>query len=90
MYWQPLWAKDIATWSQPHSENEHQQRVIDFGWSILYNPRAVLRFVLIIGVLGSYIVNRVNNDVVTLKTECQQSLNRAQTEPQQFWVLHLV
>jgi hypothetical protein len=32
----------------------------------------------------------VNIDVATPKNEGQHSINRAQTECQQFWVLHLV
>jgi hypothetical protein len=90
MYWQPLWAPENGTWSQPQSENERQQRVIDFGSCILHNPRAVLRLVPIIGVLGSCIVNMVNIDVVTPKNACQQCINRAQTERQQLRVLQLV
>jgi len=90
MYWQPLWAKEKATWSQPHSENERQHSVIDYGCCILYNPTAVLRLVPATGVLGSFIVNDVNINVVTPKNQCQQSVNKAQIERQQFWVLHLV
>jgi len=74
-YWQPLWAKEKATWSQPHSENERQQRVINFGCCILYNPRAVLQLVPLIGVLGSLIVNMINIDVATPKNDCQQNVN---------------
>jgi len=90
MYWQPLWATEKATRSQPHSENKRQQRVIDFGCWILYNPMAVLWLVSIMGVLGSFIVNMVNISVATPTNECQQSVNRAQTERQQFWVLYLL
>jgi len=37
-YWQPSWAKERATRSQPNSDNKCQHRVIDFGCCILYNP----------------------------------------------------
>jgi hypothetical protein len=90
MYWQPVWAKEKATWSQPYSENECQQRVVDYGYCILCNPRDVLQLVHIIGVLGSFVVNMLNIDVATPENECQQTVNRAQREHQQFCVLLLV
>jgi hypothetical protein len=82
-------AKEKAKRSQPHSQSEHHQRVIDFWWCILYIPRAVLWLVPTIGELGSFIVNMVNIDVATPKNECEQSVNSAQTMRHQFWVLHL-
>jgi hypothetical protein len=76
-------AKTKTTWSQLHSENVCEQRVIDFGCYIVYNPRPVLWLVLIFGVLGTLIVNMIDIDVATPKYECQQRVNTAQTECQQ-------
>jgi len=78
MYWQPLCAKEIVTWSQPQSENERQQSVNDFGCCILYNPRAVLRHLLIIEVLADFIDNMVCVNATT---------PQASMEPLQFLVL---
>jgi len=83
MYWQPLWAKEKATWSQPQSENERQQSVNDFVCCILCHPRAVLRLVSIIEVLVAFIGKIVNEDVASPDNEHQQSVNRASTECQQ-------
>ena len=44
------------------------------GVPSLYNPRAVLQIVPIIGVLCALIVDVVNIDVVRPKYECQQSV----------------
>jgi hypothetical protein len=101
MYWQPLWAKENATWSKPQSENERQQSVNDFVYCILCHPRAVLRLLSIIKVLVAFIGNIVNVNVTSPdnehqqsvnrpSTERQQSINKASTEHQQSWVLHLV
>jgi len=101
MYWQPLWAKEKVTWSQPQSENERQQSVNDFGCGILCHPRAVLRLLSIHDVLAAFIGNMVNVDVASPDTERQhsvnrasienqQSVNRVSTERQQSWLLHLV
>jgi hypothetical protein len=73
----------IATWSQPHSENERQQRVNDFECCTLYNPRAVLRHLCIIEVLAAFIGNIVCVDTVTPENEHQLSVNTASTEHQQ-------
>jgi hypothetical protein len=59
MYCQPLCANAIPTWLQPQSENERQQSVNDFLCCILYNPRAVLRHLLIIEVLADFTVSIV-------------------------------
>jgi len=83
MFWQPLCLKQPATWSLPHSENERQPSVNKFGCCILYNPRAVLRNLPIIGVLAAFIGNIVNVDVPAPENERQQSVNRASTECQQ-------
>ena len=69
---------------------ERQQSGNDFGCSILYNPRAILWLLPIIEVLATFIGNMVNVVVATPKNECQQSVNRALTEHQLFWVLNLV
>jgi len=84
----------IATWSQPHSDNEGQHSVNDFVCCTLYNPRAVLWRLCIIEVLAGFIGNMVCVDtfvpqnerklsVNTASTEHQQSVNRASTQCQQ-------
>jgi len=73
----------IATWSQPHSENERQQSVNNFECCTLYNPRAVLRHLCIIEVLAAFIGNIVCVDTVTPQNERQLSVNTASTEHQQ-------
>jgi hypothetical protein len=101
VYWQPLWAKDKATWSQPQSENERQQSVKDFVCCILYHRQAVVQHLSIISVLVAFICNMVNIDVTSPDNECQQSVtgastvhqqsvSRVTTEDQKSWVLHLV
>jgi len=40
--------------------------------------------------IGHFIVNMVNIDVATPKTQRQWSVNRAQTGSQYIWALHLV
>jgi hypothetical protein len=101
MYWQPLWAKDKATWSQPQSENERQHSVNNFGCCISCYPKAVVLLLSIIEVLATIIGNLVNVDVTSpdnerqqsvnrASTEYQKSINRVSTEHQQSWVLHLV
>jgi len=82
MYWQPLWAKEIATWSQPQSENERQQSVNDFVCCILYKSMAVLRHLTIIEVLAAFTGNIVFVDTATWQNECQQNINRASRECQ--------
>ena len=82
-YWQPLWAKEITTWSQPLSENERQQSINDFVCFILYNPRAVLRHLPMIEVLAVIIGDIVCVDTATPQTEHQQRINRASIEHQQ-------
>ena len=93
-YCQPFWANEIATWSQPQSENERQQSVNNFVCWILYNSMAVLRHLPIIGVLAAFIRDIVCVDTATPQTvhqqsvnwasiECQQSINTAPTECQQ-------
>jgi len=82
-YWQPLWAKEIATWSQPQSENERQQSANDFVCCILYNSRAVLRHLPIIEVLAAFIGNIVCVNTATPQAEHHQSVNRASIERQQ-------
>ena len=81
--WQPLWAKEITTWSQPQSENERQQSVNDFVCFILNNTRAVLRHLPIIEVLAACIGDIVCVDTATPQTEHQQSVNRASIKRQQ-------
>jgi len=71
MYWQPLWEKEKATWSQPHSETERQQSVNDFGCCILYNRRAVVRLVSIIEGFTAFKGNMVNVDVALPGNEHQ-------------------
>jgi len=83
MYWQPVWAKEKATWSQPQSENERQQSVNDFGCYILYNPMAVLRLLSIIKVLAAFICNTVNVNIATAENQHQPSVNTASTQRQQ-------
>jgi len=83
MYWQPLWANEIATWSQPQSENERQQSVNDFVCCILYNSMAVLQHLTIIEVLAAFTGNIVFVDTATRQNERQHSVNRASTERQQ-------
>jgi len=73
----------IATWSQPHSENERQQSVKDFVCCTLYNPTAVLRHLSIIEVLAAFIGNIVCVDTVAAQNERPQSVNSASTEHQQ-------
>jgi hypothetical protein len=82
-YWQLFWAKVIATWSQPHSQNERQQSVNDFVCCTLYNPTAVLRHLSIIEVLAAFIGNIVYVDTVAPQNERQQSINSASPEHQQ-------
>ena len=100
-YWQPWWAKEKATWSHPKSENERQQSVNNFGCCILYNPRAVIQHLSILGVLAAFIGNIVCVETATPQTERQQSVNRLltehqhsvnglSTECQRFWVLNHV
>jgi len=82
MYWQPLWAKEIATWSQPQSGNERQQSVNDSVCCILYNSMAVLRHLTIIEVLAAFTGNIVFVDTATRHNERQHSVNRVSTERQ--------
>ena len=82
MYWQPLWAKEKATWSQPQSENERQQSVNNFVCCILHNSMAVLRHLTIIEVLAAFIGNIVCVDTATRQNERQLSINRASTQHQ--------
>jgi len=100
-YWQPLLAKDKATWSQPQCENERQQSVNNFVCCILCHPRAVVRLLSIIEVSATFLGNMVIVDVPSpdnerqqcvnrASTQHQQSINRVSTEHQQSWVLHLV
>jgi hypothetical protein len=100
-YWQPLWAKDIMTWSYPQSENEHKQCVNDLVCCILYNPRAVLLHLPIFELLAAFIGNITSINTATpqnepqysvnsASTEYQLSVNRVSPECQWFWVLHLV
>jgi len=63
---------DVAT-----PKNEHQQSVNDFGYCVLYNPRAMLLLLPIIEVVATFMGNMVNVDVTTPKNERQQSVNRA-------------
>jgi hypothetical protein len=90
-----------VTWSHPQSENERQQSVNNFGCCILYNPRALIRYLPILEVLAAFIGNIVCVDTATpqnerqqsvngLSTEHQHSVNRLSTECQLFWVLHHV
>jgi hypothetical protein len=81
-YWLLWWAKEIATWSQPQSENERQQSVNDFVCCIMYNPRDVLRYLPIIEVLAAFIGNILCVDTATPQNEHQQSVNTASTERQ--------
>jgi len=69
---------------------EHQQSINDFGCYILYNPRVVLLRLPIIKVLAAFRGDMVTLHVTTPENERQQSINRASTERQQSWVLHLV
>jgi len=100
MYWQPLWATEKATWSQPQSENERQQSVNNFVCCILYNSMAELRHLTIIEVLAAFIGNIVCVNSATRQNKRQQSVNRAatqhhhsinrvSTECQRFCALHL-
>jgi len=100
MYWQPLWAKQKATWSQPQSGNERQQSVNDFVCSILYHSMAVLWHLTIIEVLAACIGIIMCADTATQQNEHQQSVSSASTERQhstitastecqRFCVLHL-
>jgi len=73
----------IATWSQPHSENERQQTVNDSECCTLYNPRAVLRHLCIIEVLAAFIGNIACVDTITPQNERHRSVNTASTEHQQ-------
>jgi len=93
-YWQLFGTKVIATWSQPHSENERQLSVNDFVCCTLYNPTAVLWHLCIIEVLAAFIGNIVCVNTIapqnerqlrvnTASTEHQQSINRASTQCQQ-------
>jgi hypothetical protein len=83
MYWQPFFANAIVTWSQHLSEHERQQSVNDFVCGILYNPRAVLRYLSIIEVSAAFIGNIAFVNTVTPQNEHQQSVNTASTERQQ-------
>ena len=83
MYWQPLWANEIATWSQLQSESECQQSVNDLVCCMIYNARAALLHLPILGVLGAIIGNIVCIDTATPQNEHQQSVNRVSTEHQQ-------
>jgi hypothetical protein len=65
------------------ASTDRQQSINHFGCCISYNPRAVLRLVPIIEVLGTIIGNMVNVDVPLPDNERQQSVNRASTERQQ-------
>jgi hypothetical protein len=65
------------------ASTDRQQSINHFGCCISYNPRAVLRLVPIIEVLGTIIGNMVNVDVSLPDNERQQSVNRASTELQQ-------
>jgi hypothetical protein len=81
-YWQPLWAKENVTWSQPRSENERQQSFNGFVWSIMCHLRALLRLLSIIEVLVAFLGKIVNVDVASPDNECQQYVNSASTEHQ--------
>jgi len=69
---------------------ERKLRVNTFGCCILYNPGAMLQLMTSIKVLATFIGNIVNVVVATPKNERQQSVNRALTEDQLFWVLNHV
>jgi hypothetical protein len=83
MYWQPLWAKEKATRSQPQSENERQQSINDFGCCILCHPTAVLQLLSIIEILVTFMDKIVNVNVASPDNQHQQSINKASTERQQ-------
>jgi hypothetical protein len=100
-YWQPLCAKEKATWSQPQSQNARQQSVNDSVCCIMCHPRDALRALSIIEVFAAFIGKIVNADVTSPdnehqhsvnrpSTNRQQSINRASTERQQSWVLNLI
>jgi len=83
MYWRPFWAKAIATWLLPQSENQRQQSVNVFVGCIMCIPKAVLWHLSIIEVLAAFTGNIVCVDTGTSPNERQQSVNRASTERQQ-------
>jgi hypothetical protein len=82
-FWQPLWAKEITTWSYPQSGNERQQSINDLVCYIWHNPEAGLRHLAISQALAAFIGNIVCIDTATPHNECQYSINRAWTEHQQ-------
>jgi hypothetical protein len=82
-YWQPLSVKDITTWSQPQSANEHQHSINNFSCCTLYNQRAVLRHLYILEVLAAFRSNIVCVNTATTQNEHHQSINRYSTERQQ-------
>jgi hypothetical protein len=86
-YKQPFYVRQTTTGYQPHSGNERQQSVNDFGCCILYNPRNMVLLWHIIKVLAAVIGNMVNVAVATAEDEHQQSIKRVSTECQWFWVM---
>jgi hypothetical protein len=82
VYWRLFWAKVNATWSQPHCENERQQRMNDFVCYSMYNPRDVIGYSTIIKVSAAIIGNIMSVDTVTPQNERQLSVNSASTEHQ--------
>jgi hypothetical protein len=82
-YWQPLWAKVKVTWSQPQSENDHQQSLNDLVCCILCLPSSVLRHLFIIEVLLAFIGQIIDVDIALPDNECQQRVHRVSIERQQ-------
>jgi hypothetical protein len=72
------------------ASTEHQHSINDVRCCILYNPLAVLMRLPLITVLAGFRRNVVSVNITAAENERQQSFNRASTERQQSWVLHLV
>jgi hypothetical protein len=74
-----------TTWQDERQQSvktastEHQHRINDFGYCIVYNPWAVLLHLPIIEVLAVCRGNMVMVNLTTPENERQQSINRAST-----------
>ena len=80
MYWQPSEAIEIATWSLPHADNEHQWSINDLWLCILGNLTRDWLQTFINDVLDAL---RVQNNLwsqLATKPECSFKIRDRQSE----------